>query len=222
MGITRDFTAPYTAAEAFFYDALVAPAVERMVPSMSGMWLDEVPHGARVLDVGCGGGQNLLAIAALRPDLQLCGLDLNPGQVGRARRRAAKRNVPAEIVEGSALELPFDDGEFDTVMSIASIKHWPDRALGLSECTRVLAPGGLLFVVEADRGCYLDDARSFVAGMRLPRAFRRMVLMGFRTYVAGQGLDLDDARGLAESLPLAERRVERLPGAPAVAIIGRK
>ena len=51
---------------------------------------------------------------------------------------------------------------------------------------------------------------------------RGLALMGFRTYVAGQGLDLDDARELLAGLPLAEPLVERVAGTPAVALSGRK
>jgi ubiquinone/menaquinone biosynthesis C-methylase UbiE len=221
MALNRDFTAPYSAAEAWIYDRYIAAAVSRLVPASGEKWMAELTHGAKVLDVGCGGGQNLVALAQRRPDLELTGLDLNSGQVARASRRAAKQGVAMRCVEGSALDLPFDDGEFDAVVSIASIKHWPDQSLGLAECVRVLKSGGKLVVVEADRGCYLDDARSFCEGTRIPRPFRRLFLLGFRTFVAGQGLDLDDARRLLADLPLAESTAERIPGAPAIAIEGR-
>jgi len=222
MPLGSDFTLPYSAGEAWFYDAFIAAAVAKLVPAISERWVGGLAAGASVLDVGCGGGQNLLIVAERRPDLVLTGLDLNAGQVARARRRAAKSHASMRVIEGSAMELPFGDGQFDSVMSVASIKHWPDPARGLAECARVLAPGGMMFVAEADRGCYLDDARRFVAGMRIPRAMRGLALMGFRTYVAGQGLDLDDARELLASLPLAEPLVERVAGTPAVALSGRK
>lgn len=220
--IARDITAPYSAFEAWAYDLFIAPAVAQFLPELAGPYVDDVKRGARVLDVGCGGGQNALALADLRPDLEITGLDLSPGQVARATRRAAKRGTGQRFVEGSALELPFSDGEYDLVMSFASIKHWPDQLRGLSECARVLKPGGRLLVLEADRGCHLDDAKRFVERARIPRALVPIALAGFRTWVAGQGLDLDDARALLAQLPLRDARASRLPGTPAVLLEGTR
>ena len=87
---------------------------------------------------------------------------------------------------------------------------------------RVLLPGGLLFVAEVDRGCRMDDARRFVERWELPRPLRRAALPLFRTYVAGNGFDLDDARALAEGLPLDEVSVARIPGTPGLLIRGRR
>jgi ubiquinone/menaquinone biosynthesis C-methylase UbiE len=142
--------------------------------------------------------------------------------VRRAAARAAQAGIKARFVDGSALDLPFADGTFDAVLSVASIKHWPDPARGLAECARVLRAGGHLLVIEADRGCRLDDARRFVDGWRVPRAARRLLLPLFRTYVAGQAFDLDEARGLLAGAALDEARVERLEGLPALVLRGRK
>lgn len=220
--IAADFTAPYSAVEAWGYDTFIAPAVAEMTAELAETRLGAVPRGGAVLDVGCGGGQNLLWLAGRRPDLSLTGLDLSARQIARAQRRAAERDLPIELVEGSALELPFEDGRFDAVLSVGSIKHWPDPARGLAECARVLAPGGRLIVVEVDRGCRLDDARGFVRRTRVPRLFTPVALAGFRTWVAGQGLDLDDARALLAALPLVDARAERLTGAPALVLEGRR
>ena len=222
MQMLRDFTAPYSAAEAWLYDAIVSPASTALVEAFASAHIAALPAGARVLDVGCGGGQNAIAIAERQQSLEVTGLDLNDGQVARARRRADKRGVDVTFINGSALDLPFDDGEFDLVLSIASIKHWPDQAKGLSECTRVLKPGGQLFVAEADRGCLLDDARDFVGRTRVPKPLRGVALAGFRTWVAGQGLDLDDARALLSALPLASWTAERVANTPAVLLSGTR
>jgi ubiquinone/menaquinone biosynthesis C-methylase UbiE len=175
-----------------------------------------------VLEVGCGGGHLAIDGARRRPDLRITGLDLSAEQVARARRRG--RDVAARVgfLEGSALDLPFGDGEFQAAWSVASIKHWPDQRRGLTEMVRVLRPGGALAVVEADRGCRLEDARAFVAHWRVPAPLRPLALMMFRTFVAGQGLDLDDARGHLAALPLDDVRAERMPGAPGLLLAGRK
>jgi len=221
MGVVRDFKHPYTAAESWSYDFFVAPAVAALAERMGADFADGIPEGGRVLDVGCGGGQNALVLSRLRPDLRIVGLDLSAQQVARATRRAAGLGQ-VEFIQGSALDLPFEDGELDAVISIASLKHWPDPRLGLSECVRVLRGGGPLRVVEADRGCGLDESESFVAEWRLPALFRPLGVALYRTWVAGRSLDLDEARALADDLGLAELRVSRVDGAPALMIEGIK
>jgi SAM-dependent methyltransferase len=214
----RDFKAPYSAFESFLYDWLVAPGVVDMKDAVAAPFLERVPKGAEVLEVGCGGGQLAIEIARERPDLRYVGLDLSHEQVARADKRGARLAPRLSFVQGSALELPYEDGRFGVVLSVASIKHWPDPARGLSECVRVLAPGGLLVVVEADRSCKLDDAWRFMTHLHLLPPFRPLALMLFRTFVAGRSLDLDDARALVADLPLARCEVRRVPGTPALII----
>ena len=220
VGMMADITAPYAFGEALIYDRLVAPAVLAMVDRFNRSPLENLPSGARVLDVGCGGGHLLAFLAGKRPDLRMAGIDLAKGQVVRARRRTGGR--ACTLVRGSALELPFGDGCFELVASVASIKHWPDRSQGLAECVRVLRPGGWLMVVEADRGCHLEDAREFVSRWRFPRAARTLMLAVFRTWIAWQALDLDEVRELARDLPIEGARVERIHGTPALALSGRR
>lgn len=220
--MARDITAPYSAAESWIYDRFIAPAVNDYVREAQRGELDGLPGGARVLDVGCGGGQNACWFAEARADLRVTGLDLSPQQIGRARRRGRGLADRVEFVEGSALDLPFDDHSFDLVVSMGSIKHWPDQARGVAECARVLAPGGQLIIAEADRGCRLDDARAFVDRWRVPHLLWPLALAGFRTWVAGQGLDADDGRALLAAHPELESRVERIAGAPFLVLHARR
>ncbi|GMV15301.1 MAG: class I SAM-dependent methyltransferase [Polyangiaceae bacterium] len=222
--VLEDIAAPYSAFETFVYDRVIAPAVLAMGERIADELAREIPERARVLDVGSGGGQLALEIAARRPEAQVTGLDLSPDQVARASARACERGLGGRVrfVQGSALEQPFGDASFDVVTSVASIKHWPDQAKGLAECARVLVPGGRLFVFEADRGCRLDDARDFVARWRLPALLRVPALAAFRTWVAGQAIDLDDARELVGALPLEASEVRRISGTPALVLGGTK
>jgi len=220
--VLSDMTSPYSAIEAWAYDRFIAPAVERQRDALERELLGRVPQDARLLDVGCGGGQIALALARRRPDLRVVGLDLSAEQVARARKRGAKLADRVSFIEGSALEQPFDDASFDVVVSVASLKHWPDQQRGLSECVRVLRPDGALLVVEADRGCSHDAAKSFVALWRVPSVLRPLSLAFFRTWVAGRSVDLEQARELASLLALARADVRRLESLPALVILGTK
>lgn len=222
--VLSDMSAPYSAVESFVYDRVIAPAVLAMGERIAGELVDFVGDGAKVLDVGAGGGHLALEIAERRPGATVTGLDLSDEQVSRANLRARQRGLGSRVafVQGSALDLPFESERFDVVTSVASIKHWPGQARGLSECVRVLAPGGRLLVFEADRGCRLGDARDFVRRWRLPSPLRGVALAAFRTWVAGQAIDLDDARELIGGVPLDRAEVRRVAGTPALMLAGIK
>ncbi len=222
MGTLSDITAPYSHLEAWAYDRLIAPAVLGLRAAVEDQLLALLPEGGALLDVGCGGGHLVSALAQRRPDARFTGLDLSPGQVARARRRTGELGERVAFVEGSALEMPFEDEAFNTVVSVASIKHWPDAARGLSECARVLAPGGGLAVVEADRGCSQEDAAAFVTGWGVPRVMRPLARRFFLRFVAGRSLGVQEAGALADRLGLSEVSVERVPGTPGWLLLGRK
>lgn len=100
-----------------------------------------------VLDIGCGTGINLLEAArALAPCRRLVGIDLAPGMVDEARKKAATAGVSATFMVGDAEHLEVEDGAFDLVIC-NSVYHWfPDRARAVSEIARVLRPGGQALV----------------------------------------------------------------------------
>ncbi len=96
----------------------------------------------RFLDVGCGPGAALEHAAAT--GAEVAGIDPSPSMVARAARR-----VPtAHVQVGSAEEIPFPNDHFSVVVNISSFHHWSDREAGLSEILRILAPGGMLHIVE--------------------------------------------------------------------------
>ncbi|WP_150236909.1 class I SAM-dependent methyltransferase [Nocardiopsis quinghaiensis] len=99
----------------------------------------------RVLDVAVGTGHNL----PYYPEgVEVTGVDLSPGMLERARTRAARLAVRADLREGDAQDLPFGDGEFDTVVCALALCTIPDQYRALSEMRRVLRPGGLLLLVD--------------------------------------------------------------------------
>ena len=114
--------------------------------------------GTRLLDAGCGSGVLLARAAFLEPSAVLVGIDRDEDSVTMARRRLASAPSPVEINHGHAERLPFSDGYFDVVccsLVLAGLSI-SDRAPVLSECLRVLKPGGS--IIAADRalpGCRL-------------------------------------------------------------------
>jgi ubiquinone/menaquinone biosynthesis C-methylase UbiE len=220
--LTNDITDPYSNVDAWMYDKMFAPAVLDMVRQELTTWCAALRPGARVLDVGCGGGQMALAMMAQRSDIHITGIDLSAAQVKRARKRSKDLGDRARYEVASALELPFDDGSFDAVLSVTSIKHWPSPLHGMQESLRVLRPGGDLFVAEVDRGSRLEAVRALMARSRVPRPLRGAALPLLRTFIIGRGMDLDEFRELAAALPLSDSRVSRLDGQPGIALTARR
>ncbi len=215
--VTKDVTAPYSAVEAFAYDHFLGDPAAK---AMAGLFDDFVGDSVDVLDVGAGGGQGVVFVAQQHPRANVTALDLSPLLVDRATKRLAKFGPRARAITGSAMALPFADASFDAVWSMASLKHWPDRLQGLHEIVRVLKPGGRFCVVEVDRGCHVDDARRFLD--MLP-ALKRVAPLSFpalRTWVLGQGWDLDEAKAVGADVAGAEVDVARLKGWPHIAVRG--
>lgn len=220
MSLLRDVTARYNPVEAWVYDTFIAPAVfqARDRIFLETKVLESLPSAARVLDVGCGGGQIAAELARTNPCFSVFGLDLAMPQV----RKARKRSDAARFVPGSALDLPFPDASFDLVYSIGSIKHWPDRIRGLDECVRVLRPGGRLLVLDIDRECTDEESRAFIRQTRFPKIIRPLWLKIFRKKIARPSLTPEEASGHCLRLPLVELRAHRLSQSPAFVLYGRK
>ncbi len=102
-------------------------------------------EGKQCLDVGCGGGRYSIAMARLCA-ARVVGCDISEEGLDNARIRAAgMANLVFE--QASALDLPFDDGSFDFVCCSGVLHHTEDPDKGLDELTRVLPPGGKLYLL---------------------------------------------------------------------------
>jgi SAM-dependent methyltransferase len=97
-----------------------------------------LPAHARILDAGCGSGRNMVELARLGA---VTGVELSGTSVRLAREREA-----GEVVEGSVMDMPFDDASFDLTVSLDVIEHLEDDIGALRELRRVTKPGGALLV----------------------------------------------------------------------------
>lgn len=102
--------------------------------------------GTTLLDAGCGAGQ--LALIAARAGLDATGCDIAVNWVEKARARAAAEGLTAKFEEGDAEALPYADGQFDVVASVAGAMFAPRPELVAAEMTRVCRPGGLIAMVN--------------------------------------------------------------------------
>jgi len=109
--------------------------------------------GKSCLDAGCGGGRYLVALARLGAS-QVTGIDISQPAVDAANARLQSRGLSNVALArlGSVLELPVADASFDYVVSSGVIHHTPNPKQGFDELTRVLKPGGKLFLSVYGRG----------------------------------------------------------------------
>ncbi len=101
-----------------------------------------VSAGDRVLDAACGTG--VVALTSARLGARATGADLTPALLERARENAALAGLTIDFHEADVEALPFDDGEFDCVLSQFGHMFGPRPAVTVSELLRVLRPGGTL------------------------------------------------------------------------------
>jgi 2-polyprenyl-6-hydroxyphenyl methylase / 3-demethylubiquinone-9 3-methyltransferase len=106
--------------------------------------------GARVLDVGCGGG--LLAEAMARAGADVTAIDLAPEVIEVARLHLFESGLQVDYqlrsVEAVAAEQP---GAFDLVTCMEMLEHVPDPAAVIGACATLLKPGGQLVVSTLNR-----------------------------------------------------------------------
>jgi 2-polyprenyl-6-hydroxyphenyl methylase/3-demethylubiquinone-9 3-methyltransferase len=107
------------------------------------------PRGAKIVDIGCGGGFLAEAFAAAGADVY--GLDLSSSAVRTARDHAAGQGLRLRVANGRAERLPFAPAVFDAVLLVDVLEHVDDFAQALAESSRVLKPGGLLLYETANR-----------------------------------------------------------------------
>jgi SAM-dependent methyltransferase len=117
-------------------------------------------------------------------------------------RRCRQVNPEAQVVHGSALDLPFPDGAFDHAISIGVLHHTPDCRRGFKELSRVVAPGGTVVVFLYNwwniyNPIYngFKPVRALLPLDRVPRLFLRL-LQPFVKGHLGQSLSDQELRNL--------------------------
>ena len=130
-------------------------------------WLRLMPS-SKVLDVGCGSGEFTFYLAGETKDVCFTGLDLDGQLVEAARSRASDfgNDNSFQFMQGDALQLPFDDGTLDLVVSQTFLINIPDYRGALQEMKRVCRPGGLVASCTAARIPAVEEAGQYPAFYR--------------------------------------------------------
>jgi len=111
--------------------------------------LDRLPHGSKVLDVGCGIGGSA-RILAKDYGFDVLGISISPAQVERATELTPE-SLSCRFAVMDALDLDLSDQQFDAVWSVEAGPHMPDKQRYADELLRVLKPKGRLAVADWNR-----------------------------------------------------------------------
>jgi SAM-dependent methyltransferase len=140
-----------------------------------------VAPGTRLLDVGCGAGQ--LALIAARAGAQVIGCDIATNWIEKARARAAAEGLAVTFEEGDAESLPYQDAQFDAVISLIGAMFAPRPALVAAELTRVCRPGVMIAMANWTPGGFIGQMFRTIARHIAPSGMPSPVLWGDETTV---------------------------------------
>jgi demethylmenaquinone methyltransferase / 2-methoxy-6-polyprenyl-1,4-benzoquinol methylase len=111
--------------------------------------LAQIGPGASALDVCCGTGDLALELARRAgPRGRVVGLDFSAPMLDLAREKSRADGDRVGWVQGNALELPFEDGEFDAATVGFGARNVVDLERGIAEMARVVRPGGRVVILE--------------------------------------------------------------------------
>ena len=126
----------------------------------------DLAGGGRVLDVACGGGRWLIAVARRFPDTTLVGVEYEPDSVGRAIRHVAEAGLDERITidNRDPVDLPYG-ASFDLVYFQDALHEIPDPVGALRSAWACVRPGGRLAILDWCLPSSIEESRSLHGAM---------------------------------------------------------
>lgn len=177
----------------------------------------------RILDVGAGRGYMSLLLAAQNPRSNILGIDYSPMQVRAANGLRQQRKIDnCRFNRGNAMHMAFQENTFDAVVSVGSVKHWPDGLQGVQEIYRVLKPGGLFVISETDREASDEAIRQFVRRFHIWFIRDELLFWGLRHVVFGQSYTREELESLIHAAGFQNIAGRQIASCPYAIVKARK
>jgi ubiquinone/menaquinone biosynthesis C-methylase UbiE len=142
------------AADAYVHghhESVVAQHRRRTAEEAAAFLLPHLEPGMRLLDVGCGPGTITVGLAQRVAPAEVVAIDVAPAILEDARAIASERGVGnIRFEEANVYALPYEAAAFDVAYAHQVLQHLADPAAALEEVRRVLRPGGIVAVRDAD------------------------------------------------------------------------
>ena len=144
---TPDMSAIKSRMKAIWEDGDYAEFATYMQPGAIQILEDwRIPAQSHLLDVGCGSGQT--AIPAALSGMHVTGIDIATNLINHAREIALLDDIDVIFDVGDAADLPYDNAQFDVVISLIGAMFAPQYQHVASELARVCKPGGRLHMAN--------------------------------------------------------------------------
>jgi SAM-dependent methyltransferase len=156
----------------------------------------DLSSGGRVVDIHCGGGRWLIAMARRFPALELVGVEFEPDSVARAKANVTAAGLDARIeIRQADVDKPGAAGQYDLAYFQYALHQLPDPAGALRAAWAALGPGGRILVLDWALPSTPDEFRTrhgeLIAGVQLDELYQGTALVsreGFRSWFAEAGL----------------------------------
>jgi SAM-dependent methyltransferase len=156
----------------------------------------DLSRGGRVVDIHCGGGRWLIAMARRFPELELVGVEFEPDSVGRARANVAAAGLAERIeIRQAAAIKPGADAQYDLAYFQYALHQLPDPVAALHAAWDALRPGGRIVVLDWPLPATPEEFRTpygeLISGVQLDELYQGTALATrerFREWISAAGL----------------------------------
>jgi len=125
------------------YDSIVASSTQAMRISSLKRLQASTPQNILINGIGTG-----LDIPLLSKQHKYSATDITPAMLEKCKLQIVEHNIDIELHTADVMQLPFNDNQFDIVLMNLILAVVPEPLLALQEASRVLKPGGKIFIMD--------------------------------------------------------------------------
>ncbi len=187
LGLKRYLARQASRPSGFFGKLVAGKAFNKTNQTHEDMAVDMLPieEDSQILEIGFGNGRLIHQISMHVDNGRVCGIELSDPMLKEAKKRNRTRieRGIVELKKGSVEEIPYDDNQFDIVLTLNSIYFWPDPEQNLKEVHRVLNENGQFYCGirpkdQMEESSVIGDNRDIFKNLYTPDELREFLESG--------------------------------------------